>query len=176
MPNEYRNLLQIYTLTDQLNAVLDQLDENPELTTEEIQKALDTMTGDLNARVEDVALAIVNEEAITEAKRREISRLKELADREEGRTDKLRASLMALMKRAELGKLKGKLVNVTIANNGGKLPVEFAGDPTALPEHFRKTTIVTTLDYDAVINANTLGMDLPEGVKVLERGQHLRIK
>lgn len=170
-----KNLFQIYNLSDVLMAALDQLEGNPELPANELEALLDALTGDINTRVEEVGLAIRNNQARISAKEAEIIRLKEAVDLEDAQNDRLKGSLMALMNRAGIAKVKGKLVTVSVCTNGGAIPITVEGDPADLPEEFRLEKVVFSLNRQAVEQAQAVGIDLPPIITIQPRGSHIRI-
>lgn len=170
-----KKLFQIYNLSDLLNAALDMLEGNPALSAEELDALLGSVTADLNSTVEEVGLAIRNNQARINAKEAEVLRLKEACETEEAQNDRLKKALMAMMDRANITKVKGNLLTVSIRNNGGVLPITIEGDPADLPESFRKEKVVYSLNREAVEQAKELGVDLPAGVVVQPRGRNLQI-
>lgn len=170
-----RKLFQVYHLSEALNQALDQLEANPELPMADLSALLEALTGDINAKVEDIGLAIRNSQARISAKEAEIIRLKELVDIEDGQVARLKESLMGLMNRAGISKVKGKLCNVSICANGGVIPIIVEGDMADLPEEFRLEKTVFSLNRAAVEQAQAVGLDLPDIITISPRGQHVRV-
>jgi hypothetical protein len=176
MPDPTKSkLYQVYQLSEALVAALEQLEENPELPIEDLERLLDGLTHDFNTKVEDIGLAIGNINARIAAKQTEIRRLQEAADYEDQQVARLKGSLMALMNRAGVPKVKGKLVTVSICANGGAIPITVDGDPKDLPEEFRKEVVTYSLNREAVTQAQAVGIDLPDVIHIQPRGQHIRI-
>lgn len=171
MPNVFR----IYQLSEQLEHLLDALEQNPEADPTSLQAGIDALTGEFNTRVEDVALASRNAAARADALHREIQRLSALAAKELAMEAKLKAALLSIMENAHLQKVKGSLVTVSVAKNGGAQPIELTVDPKDLPPEFRKEKVEYALNREEVDKRLSVGLDLPDCIKLKERGSHIRI-
>ena len=171
MPNIFR----IYQLSEQLEHLLDALEEHPDAAPESLQAGIDALTGEFNARVEDVALAIQNAKARCTSIYEEIARLQTIVNREEATQVNLKNALLVLMNKAQVQKVKGTLVTVSVAKNGGAVPIELTVDPKDLPEKYRTEKVEYSLNRSAVEQDEKLGFPLPDCIKLKERGQHVRI-
>ena len=169
------NLFKIYQLSDQLEHLLDALEENPEADPASLQAGIDALTGEFNARVEDVALAIQNAKAREVALKSERDRLAVLATQSELTQTRLKAALLELMNKAQVKKVKGNLVTVSVAGNGGAQPIELTVEPKDLPPDFRTEKVEYSLNRAAVDKNVAIGLDLPPCIIIKERGSHIRI-
>lgn len=176
MPDAKKQLHDLYKLPDQLIFILDLLEENPDIPQEELLEQLAITTQEFNEKVEQVALAVRNSESRATSMRFEVERLENHARSEENKVKRLKDSLLTLMNAAAIQKVAGKVVTVSVANNGGELPISLTCEPKDLPEQFRKETITYSLNREAVKDYQTIGMDLPAVVVVGKRGQNIRIR
>ena len=174
-PNPKKKLFQVYHISEALEAALDMLESNPELPMADLSVLLEALTTDFNGKVEEIGLAVRNIQARIAAKEAEIIRLKESVDMEDAQVGRLKESLMALMNKAQVQKVKGKLVTVSICQNGGALPITIDVEAEDLPMEFRRETVTYSLDRQAVEQAQAVGLDLPNCIIIQPRGSHVRI-
>jgi hypothetical protein len=109
----------------------------------------------------------------------EAKRLSERVKQKERRADRLKESILVVLKMHGVQKVEAPLHTVWRQGNGGEIPVIPIGevDPKDLPERFRKTETVYSMDKEAVRKA--LLAEDPEAQKYAilgEVGEHLRIK
>lgn len=137
-----------------------------------IQRAL-SLHDEREAKVDAYCCLIAEINARAEARKAEAARLAENARVSENTVKRLKLRLLESFNAMGIGKLETERFTVSIARNGGLVPLEMDDvDPTTLPEQFQKVTV--SVDNAAVREALKT-TDLPFA-KLGERGQHVRIK
>ncbi len=134
------------------------------------------LKGDLSAKVDGYAGFIGELNARAEARKEEADRLAHRAKIDANLRDYLKNRLKDFFAARGLKKLETKRYKLTVAGNGGKLPLLLAdsakNEPEKLPEPFRKVS------YSP--NAEAIRAELEAGkplefATLGERGTHLRI-
>lgn len=128
--------------------------------------------GDVREAVLALAEAAMAAKAIGEARREEAARIKALADQATGAAERSKRIIMDLMTVAGIQKVEGVSCKVSIAANGGVLPLVIL-DESAIPEDFWIN--VPKIDNSRVRNAIEAGEPVP-GAELGERGKSVRIK
>jgi hypothetical protein len=135
----------------------------------------DAYTDTLNAielafeeKAENIAKAIRNIDSDVSALKSEIKRLQELQTLRETMLKTLENYLYEQMKAIGKTKFSTPLFNFTICKNGGLQPIEITGD---VPSEYCDLVPNNTLIRDAIKE----GVEI-KFAKILERGEHLRIK
>jgi len=129
----------------------------------------------LTEKVEGYARLIREHEARAAALKEEAERITALRKTSENRAKWLKARLVEAFDGLDIKKLQTATHVVSVANNGGKIPVEVNVDTADLPDAYVRTTVKTAPDLDALRDALTAGADIP-GVQLGQRGRSLRIK
>ena len=106
----------------------------------------------------------------------EIKRLQSLVKSDQATVKQLKERLHIFVE-GQGGKIETTLHKLSVAKNGGKVPVlypgEWADSPSEAPEAFHRRRI--ELDVEAIRANLEAGEDVP-GCSLGERGTHLRIK
>jgi hypothetical protein len=168
----------LYKLTQEMQA-LDELlatceDPNAPEIFDAIQRAL-ALQDERERKVDAYCSLIAEINARGAARKAEAERLYLSAQVSENAVKRLKNSLLESFKTLGIKKLETERFTVTVANNGGVLPLELAPnlDPRELPEPFKK--IIVAPDNEKIRAALEAKQELPFA-KLGERGQHVRIK
>jgi len=106
----------------------------------------------------------------------EIKRLQSLVKSDQTAVKRLKERLRIFVE-GQGGKVETTLHRLSVAKNGGKVPVlypgEWADSPSEAPEAYHRRRI--ELDVEAIRTSLEAGDDVP-GCSLGERGTHLRIK
>lgn len=170
--NEVANIL---ATIDELETMRDQ---NPDQVQEEIQAYEDTLEG-LNLTLEELGENLAayahNAEIEANAYAQEAARWHDKMQAADARAKRAKDLLMWIMKRKDVSRLKAGLWNVSIAKNGGKLPIVYNCPPEELPEFYRIEQVTYKPDTSAIRGYLDAG-GTSELFGYGERGEHLRIK
>ena len=164
--------LKLYEITAELDNVVSELIETGGVLTPEIEALLDALEGALEAKVERTALVIRQIEAQAESARVESRRLADLASARAASAKRLKEYVMFNMAEADVRKIEGKLVNVSICKNS-RPSIKWTGTEEELPDLFRRVRV--DADTDAAYKEFKSGGVLPDGFEI-KHGEHLRIK
>jgi hypothetical protein len=88
-------------------------------------------------------------------------------------SDKLKQRIIQAMDLTDTKQLRGACNTITLAKNGGAQPLEI--DDNLLPAAFLQQVISYKPNRDAIKAALKAGEQIP-GVKLIERGRHLKIE
>ena len=137
----------------------------------ELDSVLDELLQELEGKIEDKVEAycrIIRELELTQAARKEESdRIRKLADQDGNTVKAMNGRLMFFFG------LKTNNFNLSICANGGNQPIEVNILPELLPAEFQKVEIKPNME--TIREALKMGTSL-DGVTLLPRGEHLRIK
>lgn len=143
----------------------------------ELDPVLDELLQELEGRIEDKVEAycrIIRELELTaSARKQEADRIHTIAKQDENTVKSMKGRLLFFFGLQSIDKLKTPNFNLSICNNGGVQPLEVTALTEHLPADCQKITISPNLD--AIREKIKMG-EIIEGVTVLPRGQHLRIK
>ena len=157
----------LYEISNDLKAFIDAY-EAGEIPEDAYADTLNAIELTFEDKADDIAKAITNINSDISALLTEIKRLQELQKIRENHVKNLKNYLNEQMKTIGKTKFSTPLFNFNICKNGGLQPIEITGDVPA--------------EYCDLVPNNTLIRDaIKEGVeikfaKLLERGEHLRIK
>lgn len=138
----------------------------------------DTLEGEdfnIEALAENLAKDIRNNEMDAKAYKEEAKRWAEKATRSGKRAESIRALLKYILESNGQRKLKAGMFDLSIANNGGKLPIKYYVDPAELPEEFRLEEVTYKADDKAIRTFLDEGGESDQ-FRYGERGTNLRIK
>ena len=168
--------MNLYELTqemvelDTLLATADDPD-SPEIF-DAIQRAL-ALHDERERKVDAYCCLIAEISARAAARKAEASRLAENARLAENNVKRLKTRLLEAFNAMGIGKLETERFTVSVAKNGGLVPLLVDDvDPATLPTEFQKITV--SVDNEKVREALAT-TELPFA-KLGERGQHVRIK
>jgi hypothetical protein len=143
----------------------------------ELDSVLDELLQELEGKIEDKVEAycrIIRELELTQAARKEESdRIRKLADQDGNTVKAMKNRLMFFFGLQNINKLKTSNFNLSICANGGNQPIEVNILPELLPAEFQKVEIKPNME--TIREALKMGTSL-DGVTLLPRGEHLRIK
>ena len=143
----------------------------------ELDPVLDELLAELEGRIEDKVEAycrIIRELELTAAARKEESaRIRILADQDNNTVKAMKGRLLYFFDVQCIDKLKTPHFNLSVCANGGVQPLEVTVPAENLPVDCQKITLSPNLD---VIREKIKAGELVNGVTVLPRGTHLRIK
>ena len=143
----------------------------------ELDSVLDELLQELEGKIEDKVEAycrIIRELELTQAARKEESdRIRKLADQDGNTVRAMKGRLMFFFGLQKINKLKTNNFNLSICANGGNQPIEVNILPELLPAEFQKVEIKPNME--TIREALKMGTSL-DGVTLLPRGEHLRIK
>lgn len=158
---------------------LDDLEGMPEQQAEELYEWFAELSEEKEAerdrKLDNYAALIGELEARSEARKIEAKRMSDRAKADENRAKSLKAMLQQFFECHELKTLETPRYRLTLANNGGKLPLIVDEDfsVAAMPDDLIKVSI--TPDNEAIRTALEAGEAL-EFARFGERGRSLRIK
>ena len=169
------NLFEIAEDAMALADLLDELDGDVTGQEDAVQAFLVENEGALLEKVESYCKIIRSKEVAAAARREESRRIANLATADDNRAKWLKMRLRDVMEALEMAKLETATHKVSIAKNGGSLPL-ILDDAEAVRMEYG--SLVQVLDTEAKA---TLRADLVDGVEVKgarlgERGTSLRIK
>lgn len=139
--------------------------------TPEIDAALSELEGQLQEKAGAYVGLIREMERRAEARRVEYRWLREQADREDAIAEQLKGRLLAVMKRHGIDSMRAEPYTLTVANNGGKVPMEVNADD--VPDDWKR--VVLEVDKERIRAALEAGKTVP-GAVLGQRGQHLRVR
>lgn len=165
-------------IADDARALADLLDEREgDITGQEeaVQAFLDETGEALTAKVDAYAGLTRQLEAFAATRKAEAKRMADLAKSDENRAKWLKERLLLAMDVIGETRIDGDRYRVSIAKNGGKVPVVVPDDVDALPDAFVRTVVKRDADKDAIREALEGGADVP-GCCLGERGRSVRIR
>jgi len=143
----------------------------------ELDSVLDELLQELEGKIEDKVEAycrIIRELELTQAARKEESdRIRKLADQDGNTVKAMKGRLQYFFGLQKISKLKTPNFNLSICANGGNQPIEVNILPELLPAEFQKVEIKPNME--TIREALKMGTSL-DGITLLPRGEHLRIK
>jgi hypothetical protein len=168
-------LLDIIDDARALEELLDELEGNVTGQENAVQAFLDETGDALTAKVDAYAGLIRQIEAFAATRKAEAKRMAELAKSDENRVKWLKERLLLAMDVMGETRIDGDRHRVSIAKNGGKVPVVVPDDVNALPDAFVRTVVRRDADKDAIREALERGVVVP-GCRLGERGRRVSIK
>lgn len=140
------------------------------------QTYLDTVESldmDLTDKCEAIVRSIRNEDSYILRLEEEIMLLKDKREKARRHNEGRKQYLKLCLDRIGVKRLDAGIWKLAIQNNGGLPPLAKEGDPSQLPERFRKVTYSPIKDEikRALMNGETI-----EGWELGEQGESLRIK
>lgn len=172
----------ILDLLDKRQSLMERLKEpeswGDEELTEELAAIEDTLEG-IDLQLEDLAEALAgdirNNELEAKAYSEEADIWKAKQIRAERRAKSEKDLLKYILKQKDVSKLQAGKFKVSIVNNGGKLPIEYAvSSPAELPEEFRMS-VTTYKANDAAIREFLDNGGESDFFNYAPRGQNVRI-
>ncbi len=163
----------LLAMTDDMLAIEQQLEAGDGVMTDEQAAALDKLLADIDQKADNYAALIRSLELRATARRAALEGLKKLISSDERSADFLTERLKMAMEKLGRKKMETERFRITVANNGGKVPLEIY-DETLIPDKFMIPQ-PAKIDNDGIRQAIEAGEDIP-GAKLGQRGTSLRIK
>jgi len=167
----------LFQISEDMQAFDDLLD-NADLDSPEVQAALakwaNELQGNMEEKVDNYAAFIQTLLARSEARKKEAARLASRAKTDENIADKLKDHLKTVLQFRKLKTVDTPRFKVSVAGNGGKIPLECNVKPEDLPAPYRTVITEYRVNGDA-IRAELEAGKAVAGCRLLERGTHLRI-
>ncbi len=157
----------LYEISNDLKAFIDAY-EAGEIPEDAYADTLNAIELAFEDKADDIAKAITNINSDISALQTEIKRLQELQKIRENHVKNLKNYLYEQMKTIGKTKFSTPLFNFSICKNGGLQPLEITGD---VPSEYCDLVPNNTLIREAIKE----GKDI-KFARLLERGEHLRIK
>lgn len=132
-------------------------------------------TADRDKKIDNYAALILELETRAEVRRAEAKRLADKAKRDEDRARYLKERLQVFYETHGLSKLETPRFTVSLARNGGRLPLLLDLDPEQLPASYRSERVTYTPDQEAIRAALDAG-EVLAFARYGDRGQSLRIR
>lgn len=176
-------------ITEDMQVLDDLLNEREgDITDPEVEAAINAWfeenADNLEDKIDGYFYLISHAEAEYREASEEAARCAAIAQHHKGRADQYRNRLKWWMEQTGNAKVSGKLHTISLANNGGPLPVVIPDDVAAtdLPFSFQRRTETINVDKEAILNAlqrhncNELIINGRIMAAIGERGKHLRFK
>lgn len=172
----------LFQISDDLLALEDLLSEvGGDVTDEQAEEAIMNWFAELgddrDEKLDGYVTLIAEFEARAEMRKREAQRIAARARVDESSVDRLKERLKVFFQVMGLKTVETDLHRITLANNGGKLPLVLQGayetDATLLPDEFQKK--IVTPDKDLIRKKLEAG-EMLEFASLGDRGQGIRIK
>jgi len=157
----------LYEISNDLKAFIDAY-EAGEIPEDAYADTLNAIELAFEDKADDIAKAITNINSDISALQTEIKRLQELQKIRENHVKNLKNYLYEQMKAIGKTKFSTPLFNFSICKNGGLQPLEITGD---VPSEYCDLVPNNTLIRTAITEGKKI-----EFARLLERGEHLRIK
>lgn len=138
-----------------------------------IDQLLAELEGNIETKVENYCRLIRECELNSAARKAEAERIMLLSTQDGNLAKNLKTRLQYFFGLQGITKLETKTFKLSICQNGGNAPLEFTVPAEQLPAELQKLTISPNLD---LIREKLKAGETIEGVSVLPRGNHLRIK
>ena len=180
--SEVKASYKLYEISDkleELNNLIDKIDgvdipaEIAEIYNNILAEAEQTKN-DFADKIDGILCLIQSRKKWLRISKEEAERLQKLIKKDENTIKFLTDYLLRHLEAQEVTKLRTNKFNLTVANNGGKLPIwiESKVNPKDLPKKYQ--SIIVEINKNAVRFALEQGEDL-EFAGFSERGKHLRI-
>lgn len=168
--------MSLYQITTELQGLIELADSC--VTDAEMSKAIAehmaSIDEALESKAESYACLIRTLESRSEARKQEAARMSVLAKSDAALAERLKFSLRESMIRTGRTKINTDKFRLSVVNNGGKIPVVIT-DADSIPEMFKRTEFVQTIDKDMIRESLERGA-IVQGASLGDRGQRLDIK
>lgn len=163
-----------------LRHINDATDDDGGEVSQEMEQRLAAVEAALPTKIDGYVGVIREIEACAEACNREAARLSARGNSWQARAAWLRSRVLAAMQALGLPKLKTPLNSVTVAKNGGKVPLEITRPAEDLPGDYVLTRTIVDPNKDLIRLKLETGTEeekdeIGRFAKLGERGVHLRI-
>jgi hypothetical protein len=151
-------------------------DSGGDITSPEVESAIDQWMQELDQNLQNKAdgyCALIQEmRSRAEARKAEAKRLADRARIDAHNARFLKERLQYVFERHGIKRLETKRFKISVAKNGGKLPMTIY-DESQIPKD--KQIVITVPDQDAIRHALDADETVP-GARLEERGSHLQIR
>ena len=181
--NSTKATFTLYEISDkleELNNLLENLEDViiPAELAEVFQELLDETSktkADFTDKIDNILALIQSRKKWLQIRKEESDRLNKLIKKDENTIKFLTEYLLKHLEAQEVKKMRTKRFNLTVANNGGKLPlwINSKMNPQDLPKKYQQ--VIVEVNKNAIREALEAGEKL-EFAGFSERGKHLRIK
>ena len=167
----------LFDISQELLLLELQLEEAEGEMNDALEEWFDQLNEEKEQKLDNYAALIRELEARSYARTEEAKRLKELADADKKKAERLKARLKAFFMDTQLQKIETDRFKLSIRKNGGVTPLIFDEhlEVAALPDAYRVDTVIHKANTEAIRSALDNGEELPF-VKYGERGTSLSIK
>lgn len=172
----------LFDITDDLLALESLLSEvGGDVTDEQAEEAITEWFAELgedrNAKLDGYVTLIAEFEARAEMRKKESQRIAARATIDANNSARLKDRLKAFFQIMDLKTVETDYHRITLANNGGKLPLILDGayqtDPSLLPDEYQREVITANTE---LIRARLEAGEQLDFAQLGERGQGIRIK
>lgn len=161
----------LYRLGDDYSRLLDLIAENGGEVSPEIGAALESSTEQIRAKVESTIRYVRNRTALRDAARAEAKQLLDYADSLDRGIDGIKKYVLDTLVAADIKKVETAVGTIRWQENGRPV-ITWDGPNEEIPEAFKRTRVVVSLDSDKAWEAQKL-KSLPPGFTVV-LGKSLR--
>lgn len=148
----------LYKISQDLDSILSQLEENGGEITPEIEQALTITQEQFAYKCEDYAAAILNIEAVAAAAKAEKDRLAKLQKFYDDTAKRLRTAISTAMLKYDIPKVENGTMRVFLRHTQA---VDPNIDLAVLPKQFKTTKVEEVADKKAIKEAILAGEDVP---------------
>lgn len=130
----------LYELTGEMIDLLNMI-EDGDVDEDILLDTMESVEGDINAKMEGYAKVIKNVEASAAAVKAEADRLNERRKVLENNVKRMKKAMLQTMKALNLKKAGGDIFTISVQKNGGKAPLIINWPAEDLPNEFRKVKV-----------------------------------
>lgn len=163
----------LFAIGDSLQDILFRIEENDGELDAALEAWFENVQEDLQAKADGYAALISEFQARSLARKAEADRLAELSATDANMAKRLKNRLLAFMEMNSIPRIDTPRYRITVAKNGGLVPVKVMVTGEELPPSYQRHAI--TPDLDAIREALLAGKEVP-GAALLPRGCHLRVQ
>ena len=158
-------------ISEDLLALMVALEESAGEVTPELEAWFDTLGTERDKKLDCYAALIREFELCSKARKEESDRMAALAQADANAARRLKDRLKLFLEVQRETRIDTARYRITLAKNGGALPVDVAVKPEDLPAYQKRTVVA---DIDALRKALEAGVEIG-GARLKERGTHVRI-
>lgn len=128
--------MKLYEISEAMQTLQQMMEDEPD--NQVIKDTLEAIEGEAEYKLEQMAMIIKNLNADVEAYNSEIARMTARKNTIKNNIDWLKFEMLGFMNAHNIQKVKGEVLNVSVAKNGGKLPIILDVDVESLPDELVK--------------------------------------
>lgn len=164
---------EILLLDERLNEISDDDIEAQEAVLKDY--AVSSLQADIQNKLNNYAKYIREIENRSEIRKNEAKRLLARSKIDDNHATRLKDMLKWFFRFHDLKTYETELYRISLCNNGGVLPLEITIPVDRLPSEYLRQDFTWVVDTDLLRIDLEAGVEI-EGVRILERGQSIRIK